>query len=59
MKATKYTATIEIEVLSIDSIAGIAHDAIAKIDSEFPKGQLTADDGDSVKWEIKQEQVEF
>jgi hypothetical protein len=59
MKAVKYTVKMEIEVLSIDSVAGIAQEAILKIDSEFPNGQLTADDGDSVKWEVKQEPVEF
>ena len=59
MKAIKHKVTLTIEVLSIDSVAGIAYEAISKIDNEFINGELIADDGDSVKWVTEKSDVEF
>jgi len=57
MKATKYTVTIKIEVLSLNVIPSITSQAIEQIRSEFVSGQLQANDGDTITWKTEQQQV--
>lgn len=59
MKTTKFTVTIEVEVVSMDCVAPMAHKAISHIGDETHNGELSAYDGDTVKWKTKAEVVEF
>lgn len=59
MKATKINLTVQIEVLSIDSIPGLLSELILEIGSEKIHGKLVADDGDSIIWNTNKHQVNF
>ena len=59
MKATKYTVTLTIEVLSMDSVASIAMNAISQINHEHTGGSISCDDGDFAEWKTEQKSVEF
>ena len=59
MKAIKYTVTITVEVLSMDSVPSLLEKTSFEISDEYSEGNLTAEDGDSVHWVTKQEPVEF
>lgn len=50
MQAEKITLTIKIEVLSLDSIAGILQEVIGNIENEKTAGTLRWNDGDEVVW---------
>jgi len=59
MKAIKYTMTINVEVLSVDIIPGLLAEVGDHIRNEFITGQLVADDGDSVAWDMQSKPVDF
>jgi len=59
MKATKHTVTITVEVLSIDTVPGLVQECVEQMRKEYVRGELKADDGDTVKWELTSNQVEF
>ena len=59
MKATKFTVTITMEALSMDTIRALAADAILRIEEENHNGKLVASDGDSVEWETIANDVDF
>ncbi len=59
MKATKYTVTIVIEVLSLDSVEGMLPLAAAQIGNEVTTGVLRHDDGDEIRWDYTSKAVEF
>jgi hypothetical protein len=59
MKATKYSMTVKVEVLSIDVIPQLLADVQHAIRGEDVEGMLRASDGDEVSWSLKSEQVEI
>jgi hypothetical protein len=59
MKATKVTVCIEVEALSVDCLRGLADRAIEHVEREFEAGELRADDGDVVRWNVTRKPVEF
>lgn len=59
MQATKFTVTIEVEVLSLDSVPGLLHEVAATMSGENRGGSLLKEDGDFVKWGTKSERVDF
>ena len=59
MEANKVTVTIKVEVLSIDTVAGLLQDVITQIMREFENGRLVANDGDLIEWDTKRENVKF
>lgn len=59
MKATKYTLTITIEVLSLDSVPGLLRKVEGELDEEVVSGSATMEDGDSVEWASVSTPVEF
>lgn len=59
MKAEKVTLTIKMEALSLDAARGLVFKAIDQVEKEFPNGELQADDGDFVSWNVEREPIEF
>ena len=59
MKATKYTMSLRVDVLSLDSIPALLVEASARIADEFTTGELVADDGDRIAWSIESKPVDF
>ena len=59
MQATKYTVTIEVEVLSMDSVPGLINEVAQIMDRENRTGSLLKEDGDYVKWGSKSERIDF
>jgi hypothetical protein len=59
MQANKYTLTIEVEVLSMDSIPGLLYEVCDVMQNENRTGSLLKEDGDCVKWGIKSERIDF
>ncbi len=59
MKADKVTVTITVEALSIDCLAGLVGKACQQVADEFENGELTASDGDVVRWNTTRTSVEF
>ena len=60
MKANKITVTIEMEMLHIDCVSALVADALAQIrEYEKHNGELIAEDGDTVKWKTKSEEVDI
>jgi len=59
MKATKHTVTITVEVLSLDTVPGLLQECSEQMRKEYVNGELSADDGDKIKWEVKSVPVEF
>lgn len=57
MKAQKFTVTIVIEALSIDSVPSLASQAVEQIRNEMLHGELSASDGDQVIWDTNQKLV--
>lgn len=57
MKATKFTVTFTVEVLSVDVVPGIMSTALDLFKNEFRAGSITADDGDTVRWDVEQKEV--
>ena len=59
MQANKYTVTVEVEVLSLDSVPGLLSEVARIMDGENRSGSLLKEDGDFVKWGAKSERVDF
>lgn len=59
MQANKYTITIEVEVLSLDSAPTLLYESIMAIEQESRTGSLLKEDGNYVKWLTKSERVDF
>ena len=59
MQATKYTVTIEIEALSLDTIPNLIFEVESIICNENRTGTLLKENGDLVKWGTKSERVDF
>ena len=59
MKATKYTVSINIEVLSLDAVDSLLIHVMGQLGNEFTRGSLTADDGDHVEWDFTATNVKF
>lgn len=59
MQATKFTVTVEIEVLSLDVVPGLLHEVAGIIINENRTGSLLKEDGDFVKWGTKSDRVDF
>ena len=59
MKATKYTMTITVEVLSLDSVSALLSHIRDEIDNEVIQGKLTMSDGDTVAWQVETDDVLF
>lgn len=59
MKATKYTITITVEVLSMEAAPAIISQTANAIEGSMPEGSLTYDDGDAVSWKTESKNVEF
>lgn len=59
MQATKFTLTVEVEVLSLDAAPALLHEVAGIITNENRTGALLKEDGDCVKWSVKSERVDF
>ena len=59
MQADKFTITIEIEVLSMDSVPALMAEITPIIQNENRTGSLLKEDGDYIKWGTKSERVDF
>ena len=59
MKTEKVTMTILVEVLSVDVVPGLVHEALDIMRRETPEGQIIKDDGDMVTWCTDKKRVEF
>jgi hypothetical protein len=59
MEATKYTVTVTIECLSMDSVPALLRQVIEGVDTEAPTGAIFHDDGDQVEWITGKEEVDF
>ena len=57
MKATKYTVTIRMEMLSKDVIPSLISDAMALLEREISHAELNHDDGDCVCVLIQEDKV--
>lgn len=57
MKATKYTLSVEIEVLDIDVLPGMLQTLQCNINQDITSGLLQFVDGDSVAWELEATEV--
>ena len=59
MQATKFTVTVEVEVLSLAVVPGLLNEVAAIMLDENRSGSLLKEDGDFVKWSTKGERVDF
>lgn len=59
MQATKFTVTVEVEVLSMDVVPSLLTEVAEIIRNENRTGSLLKEDGDFVKWGTKGERVDF
>lgn len=59
MKATKFRVTVEIEVLSTDTIDGMLERVQERLAYGIHTGENIADDGDYLRWETTETKVEF
>ena len=59
MQATKFTVTIEVEVLSLDAVPALVVEVAAIMRGENRSGSLLKEDGDFVKWGTKGDRVDF
>lgn len=59
MKATKYTLTVTVEALHMDSIPDMLRRVYEQLQQEAHAGCLRMEDGDEVLWATKQKLVEF
>ena len=59
MQANKIMVTIEIDVLSNDSVPGLLYEVADLMIAENRTGSLLKEDGDCVKWGTKTERVDF
>lgn len=59
MQATKYTVTVEVEVLSLDAVPALLGEVASIMQHENRSGSLLKEDGDFIKWGTKGERVDF
>ena len=59
MKAQKVTVKIEMEALSVDVLRGLLEKVLMHVESETENGQLSASDGDSIKWSTTRKDITF
>lgn len=59
MKANKFTVSITVECLSMDSVPALIENVIRQIRDEKVSGSFDYSDGDLVSWDIFSEPVEF
>lgn len=59
MQATKYTVTVEVEVLSLDAVPALLGEVASIMQLENRSGSLLKEDGDFIKWGTKGERVDF
>ena len=59
MKSTKYTVTITLEMLSLDTGASLLQEASGLLLKQINHAELSHDDGDSIKISITSQPVEF
>jgi len=59
MRAEKVTVTLQIDVLSIDSVPALLYEAAEHIRSEIEHAIITKSDGDTIDWDISRKPVEF
>jgi len=60
MEGTKYTVTVTVEALSLDSVPNLALEAIAEFERrETVSGKIVKNDGDQVEWKTKTKKVAF
>lgn len=59
MKATKYTVTVTMEMLSLDVLPSLFGEAFDLLEQEANEAFLSHDDGDSVAITIEREAVEI
>ena len=59
MQATKYTVTVEVEVLSLDAVPALLEEVASIMQRENQSGSLLKEDGDFIKWGTKGERVDF
>ena len=59
MQAIKFTVSVKIEVLSMESVPNLLTKASERISDECPKGQLSFEDGDCIEWETQSAHVNF
>lgn len=59
MHATKYTVTVVINVLSMDSVSALLEEVQDGIYSETTDGSIHKSDGDEVKWTTESNKVKF
>jgi hypothetical protein len=59
MQANKFTVTVEVEVLSLDSVPGLLREVVNIIQQESRSGSLLKEDGDYIEWSTKSERVDF
>lgn len=62
MKTIKYTVTVQIEVLDMDSVTALLDEAkqlIGVVNNDIHNGKLTHNDGDTVQWNTEVKEVEF
>ena len=59
MKATKRTLTVTIEALSVDCFPSLLIDLTEELSKERLSGRLVHDDGDTIIWNTKQQEVQF
>ena len=59
MQATKYKITVDIEVLSLDSVPGLLVEVAGIIRNENRAGSILKEDGDFCKWGASSERIDF
>jgi hypothetical protein len=59
MQATKFTVTVEIEVLSLEVVPSLLCEVTDNIRAENRSGSLLKEDGDHIQWGVKSERVDF
>ena len=59
MQANKFTVTVEIEALSLNTVPGLLYEVAEAMQQENRTGSLLKEDGDYVKWGSKSERVDF
>ena len=51
--------TIEVKVLSFDSIPALLCEHFALVQKETVSGEFTKEDGDAIKWDTKYENIKL
>ena len=59
MKVDKITMSIMIEVMDLRSIEALLLRLTNTLDNEFTRGQLVADDGDTITWDYDTKRLDI